>query len=68
MLNAFSVSFERLCGRENFDVWKSQSKSDLIIKGHWKMVQNGLPVSTRDADRDANCKGTSCNHIIGGAK
>lgn len=32
---------ERLKGRENFDVWKRQAKSCLVIKGCWKVVETG---------------------------
>lgn len=37
-------SLERLRGRENFDIWKRQAKSCLVIKGCWKIVQTGIVV------------------------
>lgn len=44
-------SLERLRGRENFDVWKRQAKSLLIIKGCWKVVSTGA-VSEAEATLD----------------
>lgn len=38
-----SCPIERLRGRENFDVWKRQAKSFLVIKGCWKAVTESMP-------------------------
>lgn len=47
--NSTSFPLERLRGRENFDVWKRQAKSLLVIKGCWRIVQAGV-VGEADAD------------------
>ena len=46
--NAVGFPLERLRGRENFDVWKRQAKSCLIIKGCWAVVEKGV-VAVGDA-------------------
>ena len=46
-----TFSLEKLRGRENFDVWKRQAKSYLVIKGCWSVVENGI---IGDGDRILN--------------
>lgn len=40
---------ERLRGRENFDVWKRQAKSCLVIKGCWKVVETGVVANNAES-------------------
>lgn len=49
--NSMNFPFEKLRGRENFDVWRRQAKSSLIIKKCWKVVEKGV---TGDQDNDSN--------------
>lgn len=41
--NQLLCPMEKLRGRENFDVWKRQAKSLLVIKGCWKAVNEEMP-------------------------
>lgn len=41
-MNSLSFPFEKLRGRENFDVWWRHAKSCLIIKNCWKVVNLGV--------------------------
>ncbi|XP_067616909.1 uncharacterized protein CCHa2 isoform X1 [Eurosta solidaginis] len=47
-------AFERLKGRENFDVWKLHAKSYLVIKGCWDVVQSGLKDDAAQKDVQAD--------------
>lgn len=49
--NSLCFPFEKLRGRENFDVWRRHAKSCLVIKKCWKVVENGV---SGEADNDAN--------------
>lgn len=40
--NKLSLSFDKLRGQENFDVWKRRAKSYLVLKGCWQMIDAGL--------------------------
>ncbi|XP_059226994.1 uncharacterized protein LOC131998560 [Stomoxys calcitrans] len=51
MASALNFPFERLRGRENFDVWRRHAKSCLVIKKCWKVVEKGV---TGDNDNEAN--------------
>lgn len=44
------IPFERLKGRENFAIWKTQAKSFLVVKGLWKFVTKSLTPSSSAED------------------
>lgn len=52
--NNLSFPFDKLRGRENFDVWKRHAKSYLVLKGCWQMVEKGLPETPTAKDTDLN--------------
>lgn len=37
------VSIEKLRGRENYDTWKIATKSYLVIKNLWEIIENDIP-------------------------
>lgn len=52
--HSLSFPFEKLRGRENFDVWKRHAKSYLVIKGSWKIIEAGLSDKSTETDCDQN--------------
>uniref|UniRef100_A0A1I8NJG4 DUF4219 domain-containing protein n=1 Tax=Musca domestica TaxID=7370 RepID=A0A1I8NJG4_MUSDO len=56
MASALSFPFDKLRGRENFDTWKRQAKSYLILKNSWKIIENGLAVDANEKDKENNEK------------
>lgn len=52
-----TVSFEKLHGRENFEVWKRHMKSYLVIKGLWECTQTPLTPSSAATEKvnDLKC-------------
>lgn len=54
--NSQLLSFERLRGRENYDVWCKQVKSYLIIKNLWSSVSNGITDKSTPAEKDVDEK------------
>lgn len=46
--------FEKLRGRENFDVWKRHAKSYLVIKQCWKPVEKPLPATATEKELDTD--------------
>ena len=46
--------FEKLRGRENFDVWKRHVKSYLIIKHCWKPIEIPLSNEPKETDVEVN--------------
>lgn len=51
-----SSKFEKLRGRENYQVWSRQAKSYLIIKGLWSSVSTELISSATQAQKDSDAK------------
>jgi len=47
-----TIPFDRLKGRENFAVWKTQAKSYLTVKGLWKYVSVGLAENANEEQID----------------
>lgn len=43
MSSNISFNFERLRGRENYDIWFQQAKSYFVIKDYWSVVERKLP-------------------------
>lgn len=37
-----SMDFEKLRGRENYDIWKIAAKSYLILKNYWKIIDEDI--------------------------
>lgn len=56
---SLSFPFEKLHGRENFDVWKQQAKSYLIIKGLWKTVESGVAENATESQKDTDCRASA---------
>ena len=54
MSNSSLFPFEKLRGRENFDVWRRNAKSYLVIKGCWRVVANPLSNQATQNDKDAD--------------
>lgn len=52
--NNLSFPFDKLRGRENFDVWKRHAKSYMILKGCWQIVDVGLGDKPTDKDLEKN--------------
>jgi len=50
--NSSSFPFEKLRGRENFDVWKRHAKSALLIKGCWYVIEKDV-LEAKDSEADA---------------
>lgn len=46
--------FEKLRGRENFDVWKRHAKSYLVIKHCWKPVEKVLTATATEKELEAD--------------
>lgn len=55
-MSSHSITFEKLKGRENFNVWKRSMKSYLVIKGLWKFTQSALTSSSTEADKESDLK------------
>lgn len=51
---SLSFPFEKLRGRENFDNWRRNAKSYLVLKSCWKITQNGLSEGSSEKDHDSN--------------
>lgn len=49
---ATNIPFERLRGRENFDIWKRHAKSYLVLKSVWKVVDKGLTSEASEKDQE----------------
>lgn len=49
------IPFDRLKGRENFTIWKTQAKSFLVVKGFWKYISVGLASNAdeKETEREA---------------
>ena len=52
--NSIVFPFEKLRGRENFDIWKRHAKSCMVIKGCWKIIEKGLPDEPKPNDVELN--------------
>lgn len=50
MSNSNSFPFEKLRGRENFDVWKRHAQSYLVIKDCWSAVKDGVTSSSTEKE------------------
>lgn len=54
-----NVAIDRLKGRENFSIWKTQAKSFLIVNALWKYVENSLfaSASTDEIEKEQQALG-----------
>lgn len=57
--SALCFPFEKLRGRENFDIWKQLAKSYMVIKGLWNTIEKGLPENATQADKDADSRASA---------
>lgn len=58
-MSSHTVTFEKLKGRENFDIWKRSMKSYLVIKSLWKYTQTALTESSSTTDKENDLKALS---------
>lgn len=58
-MSSHSITFEKLKGRENFNIWKRSMKSYLVIKGLWKYTQTTLSTSATETDKENDLKALS---------
>lgn len=54
-----TIAFEKLRGRDNFNVWKRHVKSYLVIKGLWNCTQHVLTASSKDDEKEKDLKALS---------
>lgn len=52
--NNLSFPFDKLRGRENFDVWKRHARSYLVLKNCWKIVDVGYNETPTDKQLETN--------------